>query len=308
MMAITKSPVLLIVFNRPEKTRLALEAIRQAKPSRLYIASDGPRKDHVSDHENVSAVRSMISSISWQYPIRTFYRDKNAGCKRAVSEAIDWFFQYEEFGIILEDDIMPNQTFFRFMDLALAKYENNPLVGMITGHAVNSSITKEELRVRFSHYALVWGWATWRKVWLLYDSNLKHWDNSNQGFLKNYRHSSRLFVEMWANIFDSVKMGRVDTWDYQLNYLLMSHGLYCVAPPCSLIQNIGFDHQATHTTGRRPLWASSSRELDADKIKLTAPKHSINYDKLIGKEIFGITYVSRVKHMLKRLLKPCWVT
>ena len=109
--------VLFLVFNRLDTTKEVFKAIRKAKPSRIYIASDGPRKIKNNEADKVKEVRSyIINNIDWQCDVNTLFREENLGCKIAVSTAIDWFFDNEEQGIILEDDCFPSQSFFWFCE------------------------------------------------------------------------------------------------------------------------------------------------------------------------------------------------
>ena len=108
--------VLFLVFNRLDTTKQVFEAIREAKPPRLYIAADGARETKAGEAEKVTAVRDFIlKNIDWECDIKTLFREENLGCKYAVSGAIDWFFDNEEMGIILEDDCLPSQSFFGFV-------------------------------------------------------------------------------------------------------------------------------------------------------------------------------------------------
>ena len=129
-----KSPVLFLVFNRPDTTRRVLEAIRQAQPSQLFIAADGPREGKSGEAEKCADVRRIVNEgIDWDCEVKTLFRDKNLGCKVAVSRAIDWFFEHVEEGIILEDDCLPHPTFFRFCEELLNKYRDDERIGQISG-------------------------------------------------------------------------------------------------------------------------------------------------------------------------------
>ena len=127
-----KSPILFLVFNRPATTQAVFEIIRQAKPPKLYISADGPRKDRLGESEKCEKVRSIATDVDWDCEVKTLFREENLGCKQSVSSSIDWFFQHEPEGIILEDDILPLPCFFDFCDELLEKYRHKN-VSMITG-------------------------------------------------------------------------------------------------------------------------------------------------------------------------------
>ena len=176
-----KTPVLFLVFNRPDTTKQVFEAIRQAQPPRLYIASDGHRSDREGEWEKVKTVRDyVVNNIDWDCEVKTLFREKNLGCRIAVSTAISWFFENEEQGIILEDDCFPDQSFFPFCEELLWKYQDDKRIMMITG--TNSLGTwKSELQsYHFSIYGSIWGWATWKRAWNLYFKKYFH-------FKKNIR-------------------------------------------------------------------------------------------------------------------------
>ena len=114
--------VLFLVFNRLDTSKQVFQAISQAKPPRLYVAADGARVSKEGESEKVQAVRDYImQNIDWKCEVKTLFRDENLGCKYAVSGAITWFFQNEEQGIILEDDCLPNQSFFWFCEELLER-------------------------------------------------------------------------------------------------------------------------------------------------------------------------------------------
>ena len=133
------TPVLFIVFNRLDKTRQVFEAIRQARPPFLYIASDGARFNKEGELEKVQAVRDfIIQNIDWKCEVKTLFRKKNLGCKYAVSGAISWFFNNVDQGIILEDDCLPSKSFFWYCEELLEKYKHDNSIYLISGETHNS--------------------------------------------------------------------------------------------------------------------------------------------------------------------------
>ena len=300
-----ETAVLFLVFNRPEATAKVFESIRRAKPVRLYVAADGPRANRTDELGKVTNVQKIATAVDWPCQVITLFRNQNLGCKYAVSSAIDWFFQHEECGIILEDDVLPADGFFEYCQVALKEYINNPSVGMITGHSIEpkTELSKQNYTTKLSTYGLVWGWATWRQVWLQYDVELFDWNPHELDFLKAKKSSSQLYVDMWCQIFSSVKSGEIDTWDYQLNYLLLKNNLLCVIPPYNLIDNIGFGAEATHTAGEKPIWFVESNSIDPSEIIFSKKYIDIEFDNLIGAKIFGITPLAKFKNIIKKLIR-----
>jgi len=233
--------VLFLVFNRPEQTLIVFESIRKARPPKLYIASDGPREHKDSDHEKVLKVREIVSKVDWPCEVFTLFREKNMGCKNAVSSAITWFFNNEEKGIILEDDCLPSLSFFWFCELLLQKYEYDNEVYMIGG----SNFVPISSSLSFTKYPVIWGWASWARVWKKYDVNIKMWPEVKNKILKS--HSNKDVRFFWEDTFQKLYEDKINTWDYQLAFLLQNDQSKCIIPKYNLISNIGFGEDATHT-------------------------------------------------------------
>jgi hypothetical protein len=299
-----KTAVLFLVFNRPEATSKVFDAIRKARPTRLYIAADGPRNDYGEDNELVIKVREIATRVDWSCEVKTLFRDKNLGCKYAVSSGIDWFFKYENEGIILEDDVVPVNGFFEYCELSLEKYRNNPRVGMVTGHSIEDQNTPSAINYmnKFSSYGSVWGWATWSRVWSQYDVEILSWSSSELDFLRRKQCANSLYVDMWSKIFDGIQFGKINSWAYQLNYLLLRHDMLCAVPPYNLIENIGYGEDATHTFGQRPTWATNAGEIKPQNIIFTEPIVDRLLDQEIGVKNFGITKYARFKHLIKKII------
>lgn len=241
------TPVLFIIFNRPETTARVFKAIRQAKPAQLYIAADGPRAEKPDDNEKCRRTREIVLQVDWDCEVHTLFREKNLGCKYAVSSAIDWFFEHVEEGIILEDDTLPNQSFFHFCEELLLYYKNEPKVMHIAGSNFQFGKTVGEGSYYFSHYNHIWGWATWRRAWKCYDLEMKDYSR----YLKEKKIDKATLnleeKEYWLRIFASVFNNEIDTWDYQWRYSMWNAEGIAIVPNVNLITNLGFGENATHT-------------------------------------------------------------
>lgn len=242
------SAVLFLVFNRPDVTQQVFEAIRQAKPPRLYIAADGARETKAGEAEKVTAVRDFIlQNIDWECEIKTLFREENLGCKYAVSGAITWFFENEEMGIILEDDCLPSQSFFWFCEEMLERHKDDLRVWHISGDNFQEGTKRGDGDYYFSKYNHIWGWASWANRWQNYDVKMdsyKLFDSSNQ--LLNVFNNKHI-QQYWAYVFLKVSDGQIDTWDYQWTYTVLSNSGLSILPNKNLISNIGFGPDATHT-------------------------------------------------------------
>lgn len=243
-----RSAVLFLVFNRPEPTKQVFEAIRQAKPPRLYVAADGPRADKEGEETRCEEVRRIATNIDWPCELITLFRGQNLGCKHAVSEAITWFFEQEEEGIILEDDCLPAQSFFSFCDEMLERYRLDTRIGQISGSTFfPEAITETEADYFFTRYGPIWGWASWRRAWNYYDADLAHWDEmSKPEVMKNvYPDNKERIVKL--ELGTKLHNDEIDTWDYQWAFVKNYNNALTIMPKLNQIINIGFGEDATHT-------------------------------------------------------------
>jgi hypothetical protein len=237
-----KTAVLFLIFNRPDTTAQVFEAIRKAKPPRLYIAADGPRPEKKGEIEKINKVREIATAVDWPCEVKTLFRDENLGCKYAVSGGITWFFENEEEGIILEDDCLPSQSFFWFCEILLNRYRKNKNIFMISGYNHFPD------RISGDYYLCkipgIWGWASWRNRWSEYEVDPPQYQTYR---LDTPTQEMEIY---WSEIFKSL-FG--NTWDYQLVYTLMSMSSFCIRSTTNLISNIGFGIDATHTTAEKKI-------------------------------------------------------
>ncbi|MCT0218412.1 glycosyltransferase family 2 protein [Synechococcus sp. CS-1329] len=242
------TPVLLLAFRRPDTTRPVLEALRQLRPSQLFVACDGPRATVADDQAACAATRALIdAAIDWPCRVERLYRHHNRGCRRGVSEAIDWFFDQVPEGIVLEDDVVPTADFFRYCALLLERYRHDGRIGAISGNNFQRARPRDGSSYYFSLYNHVWGWASWRRAWRSYDAELASWPSfRDQGWLEQI--GGRRFSRYWSGCIERVWQGECDTWDYIWTYSCWRQGLLTCLPAVNLVENVGFGHaHATHT-------------------------------------------------------------
>lgn len=232
-----KSAVLFLIFNRPDTTQAVFEEIRKAKPPRLYVAADGPRDSRDGEVEICRKTRAVVESIDWACDVKTLFRENNLGCRNAVSSAIDWFFDNEEDGIILEDDIVPAPEFFEYCDLMLDRYRDQPKVMMISGfNPLGAGV--ESSQCFFSQNPTIWGWATWRTRWKLYDVTMSDWLPC--AFIQLMKSKLPLhLLEYFLDAYQKTKEGLLNTWDYQWTWRIQERDGLVVKPVANLITNIG---------------------------------------------------------------------
>ncbi|GGG26998.1 glycosyltransferase family 2 protein [Pontibacter amylolyticus] len=296
------SPILFLIFNRPDNTARVFNAIRKARPTKLYVAADGPRPGNASDADLCARTRDEIK-VDWDCELHLLFRDENLGCKNAVSSAIDWFFKQEPEGIVLEDDCLPNSSFFRFCDEMLKRYRHDERVMMVSGDNFQPKELRPAHSYYFSTYANIWGWASWRRAWVHYDVNIKLWPTVKEKKIHRMFSESELMPEFWEMILQDIYDGKLNTWDYQWNFACkINHGL-SIVPKYNLISNIGVGAASTHTDESM----ESFSELETQELEFPLTHPQFMYpDKDADKRLVKLHYHHlkklRYRHILKKKL------
>lgn len=288
------TPILLIIFNRPDTTKRVLEAIRKARPKRLFIAADGPRVDRPDDAKRCDEARKIATAVDWPCQVETLFQDKNLGCKTAVSSGIDWFFSNVERGIILEDDCVPDHSFFDFCSAMLDRYKDDEKIMMVNGTNV-SGTWDIPYSYLFSKFGSIWGWATWKRAWSHYDVTMKSWaDPKNQKAVEKRLQNRNLWRDKkWS--YDRYHAGKKDSWDYQWEYAMLVNSGVSIVPRVNLIENIGFSADSTHTKGSNGLGIKS----DA----LYPPyEHGTDSDIDESYDRYFVKMVFKTKNILQKIL------
>ena len=243
------TPVMFVIFNRLDVTKQVFEEIRKAKPEKLYIVSDSWREDKPNEKQKVLEVRKYVEdNIDWNCDIKKDYASHNLGCRKRVSTGITWVLSQEETVIVLEDDIVPTEDFFRYCQELLSLYKDDEKVMMISG--VNPIEGVIKCPYTFSSFAGIWGWATWRRAWKYYDDSMSDWPQiRKKGIIKNIiPFPSYLTLRSY---YDYVYRKTMDSWAYAWHYAMSKEQGMGIIPKENLVKNIGFDSDdATHTTGK----------------------------------------------------------
>lgn len=283
-----QTPILFLIFNRPEETKLVFDRIKLQKPKYLYIAADGPRVHVAGEKEICEQTRSIIKDIDWDCELKTLFREENLGCGRAISGAINWFFDNVEQGIVMEDDCLPNDSFFPFCEEMLDKYKDDERVGVISGDNFLFDNFKVSNSYYFSKFPHIWGWATWKRAWAKYDFTMSKWPELKDGkeFRAKFPEATTRYY--WRNIFDKVYNKEIDTWDYQWAFTCFINDFLSITPKHNLISNIGFGSaNATHTNNKGGKFANMTTQ--SLEFPLTHPnevKTSQQFDSYIQRNNF----------------------
>ena len=298
------SPVLFLIFNRPNHTKLVFQQIRKVKPSKLYIAADGPRHHIEGEAQLCEFSREIATAVDWDCKLITLFRSENLGCGKAVSEAITWFFEQETEGIILEDDCVPAKTFFRYCTELLHYYRHDTRVMQIGGSNLNRKwLSNTDYSYVFSNQSHIWGWATWKRAWEYYDFKMKEYEHiSNKNYLSQYFNSIYEYeYKKW--VFDKTfNQNMLSTWDYQWEFAMLIQSGLKIIPKKNMVLNIGFGNDATHTTGTNKLVLNQT--IEKMDFPLTHPDFMMvdgRYDQAFLNSFFT-TNNFKMKSNLKRIV------
>ena len=241
-----KTPVAFLIFNRPDLTAQVFARIAEARPETLLVVADGPRSDLES--ERCRMARDVVAAVDWPCRVLKNYSDVNLGCRRCVSGGLDWVFSKVEEAIILEDDCLPDPSFFPFCEELLARYREDPRVGHIGGSNPHRSVSDAGYSYYFSRYCMIWGWATWRRAWREYDVQMRAWPGVRR--MRRYREffDSKTEALFFRSHWDGVFAGRIDTWDAQWLFCRLMQGTLSIIPSVNLVSNLGFRADASRTT------------------------------------------------------------
>lgn len=302
------TPILFLVFNRPLLTKIVFDEIRKVKPSRLFIAIDGPRLGNLNDVDNINKIINIVTHIDWECKLEILKRDKNLGCGLAVSSAIDWFFSIVEEGIILEDDCFPSSEFFLFCSEMLNLYRGSNEIISINGFNPESNIKYINESYTFTSYNLIWGWATWKCSWDLYNYDLSRipW---YERLLKLFFKFKFDFVSIrsWHKHINLVIQGKINTWDYQWIYTALVYNRLVITPKNNLIENIGNYDSPTNGYVN-----AEFMEVPIDKFSIFPLKHptTIRRNKYLDKKLrinrFGNSLLLFTISKYKQIKNKLW--
>jgi hypothetical protein len=243
------TPIIFIVFNRPDTTRRVFDAIAAARPQTLLLIADGPRADRPGEAERCAQVRAIASAVTWPCELLTHFSDINLGCDPRIVSGLDWAFSLVEAAIILEDDCFPDPSFFPFCSELLERYRDDARVASISGTNLIQSNTHIPDSYFFSLLGGSWGWATWRSQWATLDRKVLSWPALKQARVLEQIFDDTRGRRLWNRIFTELyRAGEQSPWDYRWTYTRIFQHRLTIMPRVNLIRNIGFGPGASHTT------------------------------------------------------------
>jgi hypothetical protein len=237
-------PILILTYNRPVKLKKLFKSLSKIKPYKIYINCDGPK--NYNDIEKIEKIKNIIANVRLNSKILTNYNKKNLGVKHSPEQGIDWFFKKEKFGIILEDDCIPSQTFYKFCSTLLIKYKKTNNIWAISGYNFKGKTNFGDGDYFISKYFLGWGWATWKRSWLKNDRNLTFWKKWKKENILSKFFSKNIEIRYWTKMIDKFYAKKIVSWDMFFLASMWKNNSFCILPNINMIKNIGFDSEATH--------------------------------------------------------------
>ena len=297
------TPILIITFNRPHFLKKIVSVLKKIKPKKIYFKIDGPRQGNKNDEEQILKTKKIINKIQWKCKKFIFQSKKNLGSRDNPIKGINWLFRMEKRGIILEDDCVPDKSFFKYCEELLRKYENNKNISMISGR---NNLEKTDIKSSYYFtFGNTWGWATWRRAWKYNDVKLRKWNNLKlrNNFKKNLK-SYPIFYNLIIDRCKKIKKNLiVSAWDYQWFYSSISNNLIGVVPKINLVKNLGFDENSTHTKIKGKLFKIGSYEI---KFPLKHPETKFINKKLLiqeQKKSYGVSLKKKLKKSIYGYIK-----
>jgi len=299
-----QSPILLIVFNRPDATRAVFEVIRKYKPMKLYVSADAPRIGYANDYVDCNKVREIVQKVDWECKVQYRFLDQNLGCGYGPSTAISWAFENEDRLIVLEDDCVPSLPFFDFCNHCLEKYLNDERVWLVSGrsHHEGAKYFQDQDYI-FSHYGHTWGWATWKRCWNHFDIDMKKlaFFLKQGGFLNTFlsKEEGKFFNNYFYKLLGDKKLA-THVWDYQFVFVRHLNGGLSITPSKNLIQNIG--DYGTHSNGQlkcHTLEASDDFSVNSEPVFILANRE---YDLMHFKSHI-LNSTSFILRALKKIIR-----
>ena len=301
-----KIPVTIIIFNRPENTKRLFESLNIYKPETLFVISDGPRKNFEDDQEKIIQSRKIFEKIDWKCEVYFNNSESNLGCRERIITGLNWVFGQVEKTIILEDDCIPSEEFFIFMELMLNKYQTNKDISSVCGTNFLPDWSETKDSYLYSKYCHVWGWGTWKDRWEKIDFNLdKLHELKKTKFLKSYLGSFRAYL-YWHWILNNVKKKKIDSWAYIWNFTNFINNSRSIIPAINLLSNIGIGKDSSNTQSLPYKYIKAEESRKKLKFPLKYPSKFLSdskHDLEVEDTIFSKSIYNRLLWLVRKFIK-----
>jgi len=241
-------PVIYLIFNRPEATRRSHQILREIRPEKLLVVADGPRAHVADDRERCLLTRQIATDIDWPCELQTCFSDVNLGLKQRVASGLSWAFEQVEEAIVVEDDCLPDPSFFRFAAEMLEKYRQDERIMCISANNFQQGRRRAPYSYYFSLFPHCWGWATWRRSWRHFDLGMSRWPELRDGGWLRDMIQDKAGLSYWHQTFEGCHRGMVNSWATAWTFSCWAQNGLTLLPEVNLVRNIGFGKDGTNTT------------------------------------------------------------
>lgn len=279
-----KTPVVLIIYHRPQMTKKVIDSLREVKPSQIFVIADGPKDKQ--DAEKCKKTRDFIESVDWKCKIHKKYSSKNLGLRERVVTGLDWVFSKVDRAIILEDDLVIDKSFYSFCEEMLEKYKNNEKVISISGNNFLFGRHNVKDSYFFSRHIYSWGWATWKRAWKLYDDTMSDWSQIKHKKTLNDRFKRWIELVYWNKIFDLTFERKINSWAYAWTYVALINNKLTVVPSINLVSNVGTGQGATHTSIKSKVLNVPIERIDFPLKHPKMIKHDVKADSIVERTLY----------------------
>lgn len=293
-----RTPVAIVFFNRIEPLRKLVARLAEVKPPKIYLIADGARTSKIGEIEKVAECRAFMQKLPWPCEVKCNFAESNLGCRKRVTSGLDWVFEQEERAIILEDDCIPEPEFFPWVETMLERYKDETRVLSIGGTNLRPQLCDQSVDCVFTKYAMIWGWATWRRAWAKNDKNLEQFQAACRTHLFKKWLGKWRAEWYWRYLLTHVK----SSWGYRWAFTHFVNKAYCVVPPVNLVENIGMtDAQATHTSDNPYVLPEVTKRWlcpKQDQLNVCSEKE---LDLWIEDNIFSRSLIQRTKWVMSKM-------
>jgi len=298
----TCTPIVFLIFNRPLETMRVFDKIREVRPEKLLVVADGPRSSRPGEAALCRQTRAVLDRVDWPCQVLTDFADTNMGCARRIASGLEWAFEEVEEAIIVEDDCLPDPSFFPYCDELLERYRSDERIMMISGNNFQNGASRTSDSYYFSHLPQIWGWATWRRAWRHFDFAMSDWpQRRDSGWIKAVAKNPEL-DRRWRQYFDYVVAGKIDTWAYRWMYCVLARNGLSIVPDVNLVTNIGFGPAATHTFVPDERYVVPSRAMEFPLRHSTTVKPCHEADEFEKVYLHRLTLLHRIYLRLRPMV------
>ena len=301
-----ETPVLFITFARPDYARQTWEGIKAAKPKTLYFYSNKGRVEKEGEIARNEEIRSYIKEIDWDCDLHTWFRDECVNVYDSLKGAIDWLFNNEEQGIVLEEDCVPTLGFFSYADQLIIKFKDDRRVWFISGdNFINYNPGGYDYI--FSHHSQIYGWASWKDRWDAIDWKLTNLDMFLDDGYVYYLFPKAKIAHDRKSVMRSAKEWLLKTqcWDGIFYANMLMNNSLSVFPKENLITNIGISGEHKNKGGVT-IWNTPSKYI-GETYSITIEPGLYLPNPLFEKALYNVTWkksgiLIKVYHKIKSIL------